>query len=292
MSSFEQSLVFTKMHVYGNDFCLINGLSGKHSLEPGEIRSLGDRRTGVGFDQLILIERAPDSGSDIALQFFNSDGTKTGQCGNGCVAVAAFLHKHQLVRESPIRLAISDQITECTITEFNSRDEYTVEVNLGPPILHPDGVPFCANEQKVQYELNVPSQPKPVLVSVLSLGNPHAVVVVPNLEHLPIDTIAFEIQQDESFPNGTNVQLLEIQDESNGKLRIFERGVGETRASGTGAAAATVAGILQNLFTDSVRILMPGGAALVRWKGQESPVIVRCKPSFSFTGTIPFSSFS
>lgn len=292
MSHYDQSIVFTKMHVCGNDFCLINEISYKFGLSPSAIQRLGDRHTGIGFDQLILFERSPDSNSDIVVQFFNTDGSETSQCGNGCLAVAAFLHKHQLVRSSLVRLKISDRITECTISDCNSQDEYTVEVNLGTPILHPRDVPFRADKLQKQYELKVPSQAKPLLVSVLSLGNPHAVLVVPSLGNVPFDTLGPEIQQHESFPCSTNVEMLEIRDKSNGKLRIYERGVGETRASGTGAAAAAVAGQCLNIFTDSVNISMPGGSMLVRWKGQHAPVTVRSKPSFTFTGTIPFSSFS
>lgn len=292
MSHYEQSIVFTKMHVYGNDLCLINGISNNYALSPSAIRHLGDRYSGIGFDQLILLERPPDSNSDVTVQFFNSDGSETGQCGNGCVAVTAYLYKHQLVRKSLARLKISNQITECTINQMNSQDDYTVEVNLGPPNLQPNDVPFRADKQQKQYELKVPSQAKPLLVSVLSLGNPHTVLVVPNLDDVPIEVLGSEIQQHESFPCSTNVEVLEIRDDSNGKLRIYERGVGETRASGTGAAAATVAGQLLNFFKDSVNISMPGGSMLVRWNGQDSPVFVCCKPSFTFTGTIPFSSFS
>lgn len=292
MSYYEKSLVFTKMHVCGNDFCLINGTSDQYSITPNAIRKLGDRHTGIGFDQLILLAHPTGSNNDVAVQFFNIDGTKTEQCGNGCVAVAAFLHKHQQVRESQVRLEISNQITECEIIQFNSQDDYLVEVNLGSPNFHPNDVPFHSHKQQKQYELKVASQAKPLFVSVLSLGNPHAVVVVPSLDNVPLDILGVEIQQHEAFPSSTNVEILEIQDDSNGKIRIFERGVGETRASGTGAAAASVAGQCLDFFADSVKISMPGGTVLVRWQGQDSAVIVRGKPSFAFTGTIPFSSFS
>lgn len=292
MSYYEESLVFTKMHVCGNDFCLINRTSDRYSITPSAIQYLGNRHTGIGFDQLILLERSTDSNNAVAVQFFNSDGTITEQCGNGCIAVAAFLHKQRLVRESEVRLEVSNQITECEIIQFNSRNEYTVEINLGSPNFHPNDVPFHSYKQQRQYELEVPSQAKPLFVSVLSLGNPHAVVVVPSLDSAPLDILGVEIQQHEAFPRSTNVEILEIQDDSNGKIRIFERGVGETQASGTGAAAATVAGQCLDFFADSVNISMPGGTVSVRWEGQDSAVIVRGKPSFAFTGTIPFSSFS
>ena len=292
MSYYEQSMVFTKMHVCGNDFCLINRIPNKFAITNTAIRNLGDRRTGLGFDQLILLDRPQNSKSDVAIEFFNSDGSETEQCGNGCVAVTAFLHKHQLVRGTQVRLEISNRVTECEIIQFNSKDEYSIEVNLGSPNFTLVDVPFFSDKQQKQYKLKVPSQAEPVLVSVLSLGNPHAVVVVPSLDSVPLDILGIEIQQHESFPHSTNVEFLEIQDNSSGKLRIYERGVGETRACGTGAAAATVAGQLQNLFTDTVNISMPGGSVIVRWEGQNFPVFIRCKPCFTFTGTIPFSSFS
>lgn len=280
------------MHVCGNDFCLINGTSNKYSFTPSTIRYLGDRHRGIGFDQLILLERSSDSNTHVAVKFFNSDGAETDQCGNGCVAIAAFLRRHHLVRDALVRLEVSNQKTECTIVQCNSQNEYLVDVSLGSPKWHPNDVPFRADKHQKQYELKVPSQAKPLLVTVLSLGNPHAVVVVPSLDAVRLDVLGVEIQQHESFPRSTNVEILEVQDDSNGKIRIFERGVGETRASGTGAAAATVAGRCLDFFADSVNISMPGGSVLVSWKGQDSPVIVRGKPSFTFTGTIPFSSFS
>lgn len=280
------------MHVCGNDFCLINGISNEFSFTPRAIRHLGDRHRGIGFDQLILLESSSDTYTDVAVKFFNSDGTETGQCGNGCVAIAAFLRRHQLVRDDLVRLEISNQRTECTIVQCNSQNEYTVDVSLGSPKWHPDEVPFRADENQKQYELKLPSQAKPLLVTVLSLGNPHVVVVVPRLDNVPLEILGVEMQQHESFPRSTNVEILEIQDDSNGKIRIFERGVGETQASGTGAAAAAVVGRRLDFFADSVNISMPGGSVLVRWKGKDSPVFVRCKPSFTLTGTIPFSSFS
>ncbi|MXZ43615.1 MAG: diaminopimelate epimerase [Gammaproteobacteria bacterium] len=292
MSPFEQSMVFTKMHVSGNDFCLINGLHRRYSFNPDEIRRLGDRRTGVGFDQLILIESLLDTKGDVAVEFFNSDGSKTDQCGNGCAAAVAYLQKHRLVRKTIVRLESSHQITECAIVDSDKQNCYTVDVSLGIPRLNPADVPFLAEKQQTQYELDVPSQNKPILISVVSLGNPHAVIVVPDVDQVALDQLGTEIQQHESFPQSTNVEVLEIQDGSNGRLRIFERGVGETRACGTGAAAAMIAGRLLQSFTSSVHMKMRGGSTLIRWKGMENPVIVRCKPLFTFTGTVPISSFS
>ena len=292
MNYFEQSLVFTKMHVNGNDFLIVNGLAGKYSLEPSTVQHLGDRRTGLGFDQLLLIEHPRDTNNDVAVGFYNRDGTSTEQCGNGCAAVAAFLRKHQLVRESTIHLETSQRITECTIVSSEKKYSYTIDVDLGSPRLHPNEVPFLAKEQQTRYQINVPSQDKPLLLSVLSLGNPHAVVVVPNADHVQLDVLGPDIQRHESFPLSTNVEVLEIKDNANGKLRVFERGVGETRACGTGAAAAMVAGRLLNLFSIKVCMTMPGGSAKVHWKGPDNSVVVRCVPTFVFTGTLTLDNLS
>lgn len=292
MISFEQSVAFTKMHVSGNDFCLINGLYRKFSFTPDEVRRLGDRRTGVGFDQLILIDSLLDTKGDVAVKFYNSDGSKTDQCGNGCAAAVAFLQKHRLVQEKIVRLVSSHLLTECSIVDSDKQDCYTVDVGLGIPRLTPSDVPFLTHKQQTQYELRIPSQNNPLFISVLSLGNPHTVIVVPDVDQVSLDQLGTEIQQHDSFPQSTNVEVLEIQDDSNGRLRIFERGVGETLACGTGAAAAMVAGRLLQSFTSSVHMKMRGGSTLVSWKGMENPVIVRCKPLFSFTGTVPVSSFS
>lgn len=292
MSPFEQSIAFTKMHVSGNDFCLINGLNRQFSFTPEEIRRFGDRRTGVGFDQLILIDALLDTKGDVTVEFYNSDGSKTDQCGNGCAAVVAFLQKHHLVQETSVRLESSHRLTECTIVDSDKQNCYTIDVSLGIPRFRPSDVPFLADKQQKQYELDIPSQNKPLFISVLSLGNPHAVLVVPDVDQVSLDQLGTEIQQHASFPQSTNVEVLEIQDDSNGRLRIFERGVGETLACGTGAAAAMITGRLLKLFSNSVNLRMRGGGTLVRWKEVDDPVIIQCKPSFVFTGTIPVSSFS
>lgn len=292
MSQYEQSVVFTKVHVCGNDFCLINGLRGKFSFSSEAVQHLGDRRTGVGFDQLILIERPRDSKGDVSLQFYNSDGKKTDQCGNGCAASAAFLQKHKLIEKPTIRLETAHQITQCSITRSNTRDRFTVDVNLGTPCLNPRDVPFLIKEQQIRYELKVPSQNKPLCLSVISLGNPHAVILVPDVEKVLLEEIGSELQEHESFPQSTNVEVLEVQDDSNGKLRIYERGVGETQACGTGAAAAMVAGRLQNAFSRAVNMKMPGGSTKVRWDRTIDPVFIQCEPTFVFTGTVPLSSLS
>ena len=285
MSYFDQSLVFTKMHVNGNDFLVVNELLREYSLKPNTIRTLGDRRKGVGFDQLLLIKKPDNSDNDVAVEFYNSNGSITGQCGNGCAAITAFLHKHQLVTKPTICLERSHQITECSLASSSEKDCYMIDVNLGVPCLHPDDIPFLVKEQQVQYQLNVPGQESPLLLSVLSMGNPHAVMVVPNVDQVLLDELGTKIQQHEAFPESTNVEVLEIQDESNGKLRVLERGVGETQACGTGAAAAMVVGRLLNQFTSRVEIVMPGGSTNVEWEGPTNSVILQCKPTFVYTGT-------
>lgn len=285
MNHYDQPFVFTKMHVNGNDFLIVNGLLREYSLDPIAVRHLGDRRQGVGFDQLLLVKRPEDSNNDVAVQFFNRDGSVTGQCGNGCAAVTAFLHKHRLVAKHVVRLETSHRMTECTLINSNEQECYAIDVNLGAPCLHPNEIPFLVKKQQSQYELDVSGFDTPLLLSALSIGNPHAVIVVPNVDQVRLDILGPKVQQHEAFPALTNVEVLEIQDASNGKLRVFERGVGETQACGTGAAAAVVAGRLLNLFTTNVGITMPGGPTTVKWDGPNNPVIVQCKPSFVFSGT-------
>lgn len=285
MKPLNPSIVFTKMHVSGNDFLVMNGLVRELSVTESTIRQLGDRRVGIGFDQLIVINRAENHRNDAAIQFFNQDGSESGQCGNGCAAVAAFLHQHRLNHNPTLQLESSRGLTECEIIHSERSNRYTVCVNLGVPRLQPKDVPFLHEKQQVQYELNIRGQDQPVLLSVLSLGNPHAVIVVPNVAQVPLDEIGPEIQQHESFPHSTNVEVVEIQNDRNGVLRIFERGVGETLNCGTGAAAAMVAGRLLDAFHSTVTITTPGGSTIVKWEGPNHPVEIRCEPSFVFTGT-------
>ena len=279
------------MHVNGNDFLVLNGLACDCSLVPETIRNFGDRHTGVGFDQLVLIERPRDPDSDISTRFFNKDGTVAGQCGNGCAAAVAFLLRHELLRATTIRIETSSQITECTVVDSEEKYCYRIDVDLGSPRLQPNDVPFIAASQQDSYELSIPSQDVPLHLSILSLGNPHAVIVVPNVDLCRLDVLGPEIQQHNAFPNSTNVEVLEIQDETHGKLRIFERGVGETRACGTGAAAALIAGRLQHLLANNAIMKMPGGSSTVRWEGSDNPVILQCTPKFVFTGTMTSSKF-
>lgn len=288
----DQSYVFTKMHVNGNDFLVLNGLVREYFLVPEMIRNMGDRTTGVGFDQLVLLQHPRDSCADVLIQFYNADGTIAEQCGNGCAAAVAFLHKHKLHLDTKLQIETSSRITKCSVISSDTKNCYTIDVDLGLPRLQPKEVPFLCERQRDIYELKIPSQDTPLHLSIFSLGNPHAVIVVPNVDLAPLDTVGPQIQQHDAFPNSTNVEVLEIQDDTNCNLRIFERGVGETRACGTGAAAALIAGRLRGLLSHTVYVKMPGGTVRVQWEGTGNPVILRCDPKFVYTGTLTLSEFT
>jgi diaminopimelate epimerase len=248
---------FTKMNGLGNDFMVVEWPSGKPMPAPEVVRRLSDRRRGVGFDQLLLLGAGPADGGDASYRIFNADGGEVEQCGNGVRCLARFLAPRlgsELTLVGPAgRIAAKVLSAE------------RVSVDLGEPNFAPSALPFAVAEQKMRYRLQLPAQA--VEFGAVSMGNPHIVIPVDSVERAPVGILGPELERHASFPQGVNVGFMQREDERNIRLRVFERGAGETLACGTGAAAAMAVGRLWGELADEVEVSLPGGVLEVSWRG-------------------------
>jgi len=245
-------LKFVKMHGLGNDFMLVEWPAGEKPPEPDLVRRLGDRRRGVGFDSLLLLEPGG------RYRVFNADGGESGQCGNGARCIAAWL-----ADGDPLDLELRSAAGP---VQARVGKNGVVSINLGVPDFRPEAVPFRADAEAPGYRLELPSGP--VEFGVVSMGNPHAVIFVDSAAAADVESIGPELQAHRSFPQSVNVGFAEIEARDRLKLRVFERGVGETLACGTGAAAAVATGRARGLLDQRVAVELPGGTLDVEWRGK------------------------
>lgn len=271
-------LKFTKMHGLGNDFIVLDGTIQKIELNRQQIRKLADRHFGIGFDQLLLIEKA-EGAADFRYRIFNADGGEVEQCGNGARCFVRYVHDHGLTHKNEIRIeTLSGVISPKLETNGN------ITVNMGKPIFEPQAIPFIAEKREPTYSLEV--QDRLITISVLSMGNPHAVLVVQDVDTAPVETEGALIETHSCFPKKVNVGFMQIVDRNHIKLRVFERGAGETLACGTGACAAVVAGINLGLLDRQVVVSTRGGELTIRWPGDDEPVWMTGPAETVFEGEI------
>lgn len=256
---------FSKMHGAGNDFVVFDGVSRSIQLTPEKIRRLADRHFGIGCDQVLLVERPTASGADFRYRIFNADGGEVEQCGNGARCFVRF------VRDK--RLTAKDEIAVETLSGMiypRLEVDGGVSVNMGVPRFEPAEVPFEAATRENVYDLEVDG--RTVSVSVLSMGNPHAVQVVSDVDAAPVNTQGLQIERHPRFPRRVNAGYMQIVDRRHIRLRVYERGAGETLACGSGACAAAVAGRQRGLLDDKVEVKLSGGTLHVSWAGEGQPV--------------------
>ena len=253
-------LRFTKMHGLGNDFMVVDLISQRVHLSPEQIRYLGNRNTGVGFDQLLLVETPQSPDVDFRYRIFNSNGTEVEHCGNGARCFAKFVHDQRLTGKRDISVQTSNGRIM-----LKMRDDHAVEVDMGEPVLQPDQVPFEATTQAPSYSLEQDGHN--YTLGVVSMGNPHAVLVVDDVASAPVFEMGSKLEQHPRFPNKANIGFMQIIDRNTIKLRVFERGVGETKACGTGACAAVVVGQQQGLLDTNVTTQLTGGNLAIQWQG-------------------------
>ncbi len=258
-------LEFSKMHGLGNDFMVIDNVTQNQYLSPEQIRRLADRNFGVGFDQLLVVEPPYDPEMDFHYRIYNADGSEVEQCGNGARCFARFVRIKGLTNKQRIGVSTA----KGNIILQIERDG-NVSVNMGQPIWQPEQVPFTANQQADHYELDVLGFP--MTVGVVSMGNPHCVTVVDDLDNLDIATLGPAIERHARFPQGVNAGFMEIVNRSHIRLRVYERGVGETLACGTGACAAVVVGQKFGLLDNKVKVDLPGGQLRIRCDSDKHPV--------------------
>lgn len=253
-------LRFTKMHGLGNDFMVVDLISQRVHLSPEQIRYLGNRNTGVGFDQLLLVETPQSPDVDFRYRIFNSNGTEVEHCGNGARCFAKFVHDQRLTGKRDISVQTSNGRIM-----LKMRDDHAVEVDMGEPVLQPDQVPFEATTQAPSYSLEQDGHN--YTLGVVSMGNPHAVLVVDDVASAPVFELGSKLEQHPRFPNKANIGFMQIVDRNTIKLRVFERGVGETKACGTGACAAVVVGQQIGLLDTNVTTQLTGGNLAIQWQG-------------------------
>ena len=255
---------FTKMHGLGNDFVLIDCVNQSVSLSLEQLRNLANRRLGIGCDQILLIERT-ESGADFRYRIFNSDGGEVEQCGNGARCLVSYVYDKGMIQKKEISVETLGGIIFPKL-EINGE----VTVNMGPPKFEPKEIPFIANKRMLTYLLDV--NEKKIEFSILSMGNPHAVQIVEDINHLPILAEGSLIESHPRFPKNVNAGYMQIVNREHINLRVYERGAGETLSCGTGACAAVVAGITRGLLDSKVTASTTGGNLSICWKGGSNPV--------------------
>ena len=265
-------LHFTKMHGIGNDFIVLDHTKSPFKLSKDAIRSLSHRQLGIGFDQLLVVENTLIENVDFKYRIFNQDGSEVEQCGNGARCFYRFVKDKFLTDKQSIRVE-----TKSGVIELTEDAEQLIEVNMGEPIFNPKLIPFISDVEKNEYPISIdlPHQKETINMAVLSMGNPHAVITVKDTYQAHVEILGAYLESHELFPKRVNVGFMEIVSSHHIRLRVFERGVGETLACGTGACAAVVSGIKRHLLISPVKVDMPGGSLSIDWKGSSYPVMMK-----------------
>ncbi|RSZ55723.1 diaminopimelate epimerase [Massilia atriviolacea] len=282
-------LKFTKMHGAGNDFIVVDAISQQVDLTPAQWQRLADRRFGIGADQILVVEQAQGEGCDFRYRIFNNDGGEVEQCGNGARAFVKFVTDKGLTTQSSIRVETMKGIITPRLEADGS-----ITVDMGAPVLEPAQVPFdaaglggWAEGKDTLWPLPIKYQGgKTVFVSVVSMGNPHAVQVVEDVDLAPVLETGPLIEAHARFPNKVNAGFMQVLDRQHIKLRVYERGAGETLACGSGACAAVVAGIRRGLLDSPVRVSARGGELSIAWEGDGQPVMLSGPAVTVFDGEI------
>ena len=272
-------LKFSKMQGLGNDFVVLDGVRQSVSLTPDQLRFIADRNFGIGCDQILLVEAARQPGVDFRYRIFNADGSEVEQCGNGARCFARFVHDVGLTDKREIRVETLKGIIAPRLEADGN-----VTVDMGLPRFLPTEIPFIHDDDVVIYSLDVADET--LEISVVSMGNPHAVQVVPDVDSAPVADHGPLIENHSRFPQRVNAGFMQIVDQHSIRLRVFERGSGETLACGTGACAAVVTGIRRGLLESPVRVSTRGGELNIAWSGPDQPVLMTGPAVTVFSGEI------
>jgi len=270
---------FAKMHGLGNDFMVVDAVSQSVFFNESQIKKLSDRHTGIGFDQLLVIEPPPQPDVDFHYRIYNADGTEVGQCGNGARCLAKFVRQMGLSWKQKIRVSTINGIMDLQLMRNG-----LVSVDMGVPQLEPKKIPLAVEQQSVDYQINLNDQT--LSFGSVSMGNPHCVISVEDVETASVDSIGLEINNHELFPEGVNVGFMQIISDSEVRLRVFERGAGETLACGSGACASMVVGRLQNKLQQRIKVFLQRGHLHVDWQGEGQPLRMIGPAEFVYHGYI------
>ncbi len=271
-------IAFTKMHGLGNDFVVIDAISQDISLSKEQIRLLADRHFGVGCDQVLLVERPQDE-ADFRYRIFNADGGEVEQCGNGARCFVHFVRMNGLTDKTEITVETAGGLIRPRI-ESDGR----VTVDMGVPRFAPADIPFNEEQERLHYELSIGDTA--VVIGAVSMGNPHAVIKVDSVEDAPVATLGPLLERHPRFPQRVNAGFMEVVSPQHIRLRVYERGAGETLACGTGACAAVAIGRRWGLLEESVNVQLPGGNLTIRWQGDNNPVWMTGPAQRVFEGRI------
>ncbi|MDD5580327.1 MAG: diaminopimelate epimerase [Methylobacter sp.] len=270
---------FTKMHGLGNDFVIIDAINQHVELTPERIRQMSDRHFGIGFDQLLLVEQPVSANADFKYRIFNADGGEVAQCGNGARCFARFVRDKKLSEKSEITV---DTDAGQLLLHFD--EENLITVNIGIPKHKPVEIPLLAERESKLYTVTVKGSKQ--VFGAVSLGNPHAVIQVNDVNNAPVAELGQGLENHLFFPERANIGFMQVIDRQHIKLRVFERGAAETLACGSGACAAVVIGIEQNLLDHEAWVELPGGTLKISWAGRNAPVFMTGPAISVFDGNI------
>jgi len=259
-------ITFTKMHGLGNDFVVLDAVSQAIHLTAAQIRSLADRHFGIGCDQILMVEPSRSAGIDFRYRIFNADGDEVEQCGNGARGFMRFILDKGLTQKDSVKV----ETKSGTIILYAESNQY-IRVNMGVPRFCPNEVPALFEGNALQYPVNIGDLTHHV--AIVSMGNPHAILIVDNIDTAPVATLGAALESHHCFPKRINVGFMQVVDQQNIRLRVYERGAGETLACGTGACAAAVTGKRLGILMDAVNVHLAGGNLQIRWSGKENDVV-------------------
>ncbi|MDD9176659.1 MULTISPECIES: diaminopimelate epimerase [Aliivibrio] len=270
---------FSKMHGLGNDFMVVDCLTQNIFFSPDLIRRLADRNRGIGFDQLLVVEAPYDPETDFHYRIFNADGTEVEQCGNGARCFARFVRMKGLTNK--ISISVSTKKGKMTL---KVEDDDQITVNMGEPVFEPNKIPFKATQAEKTYLLR--ADDKTLFCGAVSMGNPHCVTVVDDVDNYDVDKYGPLVEGHDRFPERVNAGFMEIVSPNEVKLRVYERGAGETQACGSGACGAVAIGIMQELLAEEVNVSLPGGDLQISWKGPGYPLFMTGPATHVYDGQL------
>ncbi|OKQ17476.1 diaminopimelate epimerase [Vibrio antiquarius] len=270
---------FSKMHGLGNDFIVVDCITQNVFFSQDLIRRLADRHTGVGFDQLLVVEAPYDPETDFHYRIFNADGSEVEQCGNGARCFARFVRLKGLTNKYSISVS-----TKKGKMILNIEDDGEVTVNMGVPEFEPNKIPFKAKQKEKTYIMRAGE--KTLFCGAVSMGNPHVVTVVDDVDTADVDTLGPLLESHERFPERVNAGFMQVVSRDHIRLRVYERGAGETQACGSGACAAVAVGILQGLLDENVKVSLPGGELRIAWQGPGKPLFMTGPTTHVFDGQL------
>ena len=279
-------LKFSKMHGLGNDFVVIDAINQQVELSTEQIIFLADRRRGIGCDQLLLVENPSQTDVDFRYRIFNADGSEVAQCGNGARCFARFVRDKKLTDKDTIAVETASGIIYPSLL-----DSGAVKVDMGLPIFEPSAIPFKSDVQAETYKLALADNLN-VTIGAVSMGNPHAVIVVDDISQADVAEVGPQVENHTQFPERVNVGFMEVISPIHIKLRVYERGAGETEACGTGACAAVVSGIQRGLLEHDVKVDLPGGRLLISWADEAASVWMTGSATQVFDGEIEWATIN